>query len=106
MNVIEYAILACYENIPGMSIPMIKQHVPAARVWHVGTLEECGLVARRKDDPGIIEITPAGREAYAQQKSIITEHPALTALRNLRVDELGPLEALTKLMELKRMVSK
>ena len=30
-------------------------------------------------------------------------HPALVAIRQMAVDELSPLEALTKLYELKRM---
>lgn len=42
-------------------------------------------------------------EPLTEQPAPVQEHPAIVALRSLDIDRLGPIEALTKLYELKRM---
>lgn len=52
------------------------------------------------DTDGGIELNADGTTT----ESFIDEHPAITALKALRVDELSPIEALTALYELKRLL--
>lgn len=42
-------------------------------------------------------------EPLTEQPAPAQDHPAIVALRGLDIDRLGPIEALTKLYELKRM---
>ncbi|GAB4509774.1 MAG: DNA mismatch repair protein MutS [Anaerolineae bacterium] len=49
---------------------------------------------------------PTGEAAHQLDMFALAESPVLDALRSLSVDELSPIEALTKLYELKRMAAR